>query len=326
MTRTARVVETVERTARPAARGREPVRPFLKWAGGKQALAPLLAPLFPSLERRTYREPFLGGGAMFFHLRPKRAVLSDALADLIATYEVVRDAPDDLLERLGALEREHSDDRFYEVREQFNAGRAASRHPRSRAAAAARPRATTSRRPSMHARAERAAWLLYLNRTCYNGLFRTNQAGEFNVPLGRYRDPRIADAERIMAASRALAGADLRHAPFEIALESAEKNDFVYLDPPYVPLSATSSFSAYADGAFDADDQARLAACFRELDARGCLLALSNSDTPTVRALYRGFEITEVAAPRSISARGSARGSAPEVLVRNRACIRHARG
>lgn len=333
MTRVVRVEETTEPRPRAPARGREPVRPFLKWAGGKQALAPLLAPLFPSLDRRTYREPFLGGGAMFFHLRPKRAVLSDALADLIATYEIVRDAPEDLLERLGALEREHSDDRFYEVREQFNAGRAASRNPRGRAATTARPRATTARtrtgaprRASIDARAERAAWLLYLNRTCYNGLFRTNQAGEFNVPLGRYRDPRIADADRILAASKALAGAELLHAPFEVSLASAEKNDFVYLDPPYVPLSATSSFSAYADGAFDADDQARLAACFRELDARGCLLALSNSDTPAVRALYRGFAITEVAAPRSISARGSARGSAPEVLVRNRACVRHARG
>lgn len=304
--------------ARSRAAAREPVRPFLKWAGGKQALAPLLAPLFPSLERRTYREPFLGGGAMFFHLRPRHAVLSDALADLIVTYEVVRDAPRELLALLGQLEREHSDARFYEVREAFNEGRPAAR--RGAAGKGAR---------SGEARRERAAWLLYLNRTCYNGLFRTNQAGEFNVPVGRYRDPRIADAERILAASRALAGpppAELRHAPFDVSLADAARGDFVYLDPPYVPLSPTSSFSAYADGAFGPGDQARLAACFRELDDRGCLLALSNSDTPAVRQLYRGFEITEVDAPRSISARGSARGSAPEVLVRNRACVRHARG
>jgi DNA adenine methylase len=275
--------------------------------------------LFPSLDRRTYREPFLGGGAMFFHLRPRRAVLSDALADLITAYEVVRDAPDELLARLGELAIAHTHDHFYEVRERFNAGR---HRPRTGARA-------TGRAAPPAARTERAAWLLYLNRTCYNGLFRTNQAGEFNVPLGRYREPRIADAGRILAASRALAGppaADLRRASFEVALRDAERGDFVYLDPPYVPLSPTSSFSAYSDGAFGPDDQARLAQCFRELDARGCLLALSNSDTPAVRALYRGFEITKVDAPRSISARGSARGSAPEVLVRNRACVLRARG
>ena len=146
MTRVARVVEVTEPRPRAPARGREPVRPFLKWAGGKQALAPLLAPLFPSLDRRTYREPFLGGGAMFFHLRPKRAVLSDALADLIATYEVVRDAPAELLERLERLQDEHSDTRFYEVREQFNLGRPAR---------AKRARSAAPRRASIDARAWR---------------------------------------------------------------------------------------------------------------------------------------------------------------------------
>jgi DNA adenine methylase len=283
-----------------------PVRPFLKWAGGKQALAATLEPLFPSLERRVYREPFLGGGAMFFHLRPRQAVLSDALADLIVTYEVVRDDPRKLLERLERLEREHSEARFYEVRESFNAGRKRVGREKDRQ--------------------ERAAWLMYLNRTCYNGLFRTNQSGEFNVPLGRYRAPRIADAERVLAASRALASADIRHAPFEVALADARKGDFVYLDPPYVPLSATSSFAAYADGSFDANDQARLARWFKDLDRRGCLLALSNSDTPLVRELYGDFDVTAIDAPRSISARGSARGSAPEVVVRNRACVKAARG
>lgn len=292
-----------EATAKDSTHG--PVRPFLKWAGGKQALAAILEPLFPSLERRVYREPFLGGGAMFFHLRPRTAVLSDALADLIVTYQVVRDDPRKLLERLERLQGEHSEARFYEVRESFNAGRRRSRD---------------------RDRLERAAWLMYLNRTCYNGLFRTNQSGEFNVPLGRYREPRIADADRILAASRALTGADVRHAPFEVALEEAERGDFVYLDPPYVPLSATSSFSAYADGTFDANDQARLAHRFKELDRKGCLLALSNSDTPLVRELYADFDVTAIDAPRSISARGSARGSAPEVLVRNRACVRAARG
>lgn len=281
---------------------RAPVRPFLKWAGGKQALASTLTPLFPPLARRTYREPFLGGGAMFFHLRPPRAFLSDTLADLIATYRVVQQRPDELLTRLVQLEKAHSAERYYEVRERFN-------QPQ-------KPKGDL----------ERAAWLVYLNRTCYNGLFRTNQAGKFNVPVGRYESPRVADAARILAASDALAGADLRHAPFGELLANAEKNDFVYLDPPYVPLSATSSFSAYAEGSFGPAAQAELAECFHEMDRRGCLLALSNSDTPLVRKLYAGFEITAIEAPRSISARGSARGSAPEVLVRNRACVRRAAG
>ena len=203
---------------------RAPVRPFLKWAGGKQALASTLTPLFPPLSRRTYREPFLGGGAMFFHLRPPSAVLSDALADLVATYRVVQQRPDELLARLLELEHAHSAERYYEVRERFNL----PRRPRSAAASDL----------------ERATWLVYLNRTCYNGLFRTNQAGKFNVPVGRYEAPRIADAARLHAASEALAGAELRHASFGGLLGEAEKNDFVYLDPPYVPLSATSSFSA----------------------------------------------------------------------------------
>lgn len=275
-------------------------RPFLKWAGGKRALAATLTPLFPLLDDRVYREPFLGGGAMFFHLAPAKAVLSDALEDLITTYGVIKKSPGDLLKRLAVLEERHSETAYYATRMRFNADRDAHL-------------------------ADRAAWFIYLNKTCYNGLFRTNQSGEFNVPIGRYTEPRIVDEARIRAASKALRKVALSHADFAESLDRAKKNDFVYLDPPYVPLSATSSFAAY-DGGFSMRDQEALALLFAKLDKRGCLLALSNSDTPEVRKLYAKFHIKKINAPRSISANGSVRGTAPEVIVRNAACVASARG
>lgn len=280
-------------------------RPFLKWAGGKRGLADTLTPLFPDLEGRTYREPFLGGGAMFFHLAPKKAVLSDALEHLITTYRVIQKKPRPLLTRLTKLEHQHAkepEETYYAIRHRFNFEDDAADE-------------------------ERAAWFIYLNRTCYNGLFRTNQSGHFNVPIGRYTNPRVADAERVNAASKALAKVRLIHADFAESLKAAKKNDFVYLDPPYVPLSATSSFAAY-DGGFSMRDQEALRDLFAKLDRRGCLLALSNSDTPEVHALYKrkGWEVLRIDAPRSISANGAVRGTAPEVLVRNQACVDAARG
>jgi DNA adenine methylase len=271
----------------------ERAQPFLKWAGGKSAIAKQIAALLPKdLRSRVYREPFLGGGAMFFHLRPERAFLSDAVVDLIETYEAVRSEVEPLIERLGVLKETHSSQQFYNIRERFNAERKASR-------------------------VERAAWLIYLNKTCFNGLFRTNKGGGFNVPEGRFKNPRVVDPVKIRAASRALVAAHIRCAPFEHLLEVAEPGDLIYFDPPYVPLSRTSSFAAYHDGSFDKDDQQRLADVFRRLDERGCLLALSNSDTPTVRRLYKGFDVKVIVAPRAISSKASTRGPTEEVLVRN---------
>ncbi|MFO0555120.1 MAG: DNA adenine methylase [Polyangiaceae bacterium] len=271
-------------------------RPFLKWAGGKWSLAPRLAELLPQdLSGRTYREPFVGGGALFFWLRAhrpaRRFVLSDALTDLVKTYEAVRDHPVQLCQELERLAEKHSATQFYEVREHFN-------HRGGKAI-------------------ERAAWLIYLNKTCFNGLFRTNQSGKFNVPIGRFTNPRILDVRRIEAASRALAGVTLAHQSFEHLLEHAEPGDVIYLDPPYVPLSRTASFAGYSGGSFDDEDQAELAAVFRKLDERGCLLALSNSDVPEVAALYEGFHIERIIAPRVISSQASTRKAVTEVLVRN---------
>ena len=268
-------------------------QPFLKWAGGKWALAAEIIPLLPAdATRRVYREPFLGGGGMFFRLQPARAFLSDAVADLIVTYEAVRSEVEALIERLAELKLGHDEDQFYAVRERFN---------------------TERRAPAV----ERAAWLIYLNKTCFNGLFRTNSRGLFNVPAGRFENPGILDADRLRACSAALARAHLTHATFDHLVGAAREGDLIYLDPPYVPLSRTSSFAGYCDGSFDAADQERLAEAFRALDDRGCLLALSNSDTPEVRRLYRGYDIQPIVARRAIGAKASTRGPTQEVLVRN---------
>ena len=246
---------------------RIPAKPFVKWAGGKWSLVPQIAPLLPDVTGRTYREPFLGGGAVFFFLRgakpPARAVLSDALADLVGAYEAVRDQPERLLAELETLRDLHSKTHFYRVRDFFNA------HGKDVPAE------------------RRAAWLIYLNKTCFNGLFRTNRSGEFNVPIGRFTKPRIVDRARITAASAALQGI------------------------------RTSNFAAYSLGAFGPEEQERLAAVFRKLDRRGCMLALSNSDTDEVRRLYQGFEIETIRAARSIGSRGASRDTVTELLVRN---------
>ena len=273
---------------------RVPAHPFLKWAGGKWAIAPQIERLLPAdVRERTYREPFVGGGAMFFFLQPERAILSDALADLVTTYQVVQHSVDALIRRLQALRATHSTEQFYAIRDAFNRERDAPR-------------------------IERAAWLIYLNKTCYNGLFRTNQSGAFNVPVGRYTTtPQIVDPPALRLAAAALAGAEIKRAHFDHLLAEAGEGDVIYFDPPYVPLSKTSSFSAYADGNFTLDDQAHLAHVFRELDARGCLLALSNSDTPEVRRLYEGFDVSPIIANRAISAKASTRGDVTELLIRN---------
>jgi DNA adenine methylase len=270
-----------------------PAHPFLKWAGGKWAIAERIRGLLPRDAReRVYREPFLGGGAMFFFLQPEQAFLSDSLEALITTYKVVQFHVEPLIRRLEELRGTHSTEQFYEIRTRFNAERDASD-------------------------VERAAWLIYLNKTCYNGLFRTNQKGAFNVPEGRFKNPGIVDPTRLRDAAAVLARATLTRARFDHLLDAGQRDDLIYFDPPYVPTSKTANFSAYSDGAFGQEDQRRLALMFRELDERGCLLALSNSDTPLVRQLYAGFDLSPIIAPRAISSKASTRGEVSELLIRN---------
>lgn len=260
----------------------------MKWAGGKAGLIPQFEPLFPRRPWELYLEPFVGGGAVFFHLRPRRAVLIDNNEELVNFYRVVRDH----LEALLAALRKHRNDRDY-----YYAIRALD--------------------PARLSPVERASRFLYLNKTGYNGLWRVNARGQHNVPFGRYKRPRIVDEANLRLVSRALAAAEIRLGDFTEALEYARPGCFVYLDPPYHPLSQTARFTQYTREAFGPDDQRRLAEVFRELDRRGCLVMLSNSDTPFVRELYGGYDIQVVHARRAINCRGDGRGPVAELVIRN---------
>ena len=269
--------------------GAEPVpaTPFVKWAGGKTSLLPELLKHVPDRLRR-YHEPFVGGGALFFAVAPRRAVLSDANGELIHCWRQVRDDVHGVLDALAGHAYERS---------RFEAVRALD--------------------PLRLPPAQRAARFIYLNKTCFNGLWRVNRAGRFNVPFGRYRNPTFYDPGLLLRASQALRGVQIFRAPFESSLQRALPGDFVYLDPPYDPVSLTSSFTSYTRDAFTWEDQKRLAAGCAALDRRGVRFLLSNSATPRIRALYRGFEQRVVRAPRHISCKGEGRGRVEELLVFN---------
>lgn len=279
-------------------------RPFLKWAGGKAQLLPELLKRTPA-DIETYFEPFLGGGALLFALMadparaPRRAVLNDLNADLIATYTSVRDTPRPLVKRLEALAEEY-----------FEAD------PAAREAMFYRVRASHPR-PAL----EVAARVIFLNKTCFNGLYRVNRKGEFNVPFGRYAAPRIHDPETLLAAAAALHGAELRNGDFEAVCADARAGDFVYVDPPFHPLSPTSSFTSYTDGSFGLPEQIRLKRCIDVLTARGVAVMLSNSPHPDIRGGYllSGYHVEEVPARRAINSRGDRRGPIGELIVTNEA-------
>jgi DNA adenine methylase len=264
-------------------------RPFLKWAGGKGQLLDQFEPLFPR-QFAGYHEPFTGSGAVFFRLRPRRAVLSDANRELVEAFEVVRDDVDALI-RL--LRRHPYEERYYY-----------------------RMRALD---PSDLSKVERAARLLYLNRTCFNGLYRVNRSGQFNVPFGRYANPVICPEENLRAASAALEGVPVKNEPFERVVGRARRGDFVYFDPPYFPLSATSSFTAYTRDAFGPEQQERLRDVVVALSLRGCKVMLSNSYCRYILNLYRGsgFRIHKVHATRAINCRAAKRGAIPEAVITN---------
>jgi DNA adenine methylase len=283
---------------RPAVSPLQPVsdgvaQPFLKWVGGKGGLLSQLEPLLPEgWRKRPYFEPFMGGGAMFFHLGPKRAVLGDTNRELVACYQVVRDDVESLLGQLERMAALHDKDHFYRTRERWNAGEITSR-------------------------VERAATFIYFNKTCFNGLWRVNRAGAYNVPMGSYANPGIFMPERLRAASAALRHAHVRLGAYTFTVEDAREGDFVYFDPPYQPVSATANFTAYNADPFGEAEQRKLAAVFALLDERGCRLMLSNSDTPLIKQLYGRFRIDHVYAARNVNSRSDRRGKIPEVVVRN---------
>lgn len=275
---------------------REPlVQPFLKWAGGKRQLLVSLRPLIPK-KLKCYYEPFLGGGAVFFDRQPKTAIVNDFNGELINCYEVIRDCPEELLKAISALP--NTSDDFYRIREM-------------------------DRNPDfiLLSSTEQAARLIYLNKTCYNGLFRVNSQGQFNVPFGNYKNPVIADSAVIYAVSRYLNKSNItfRKGDFAEAVNDAIEGDFVYLDPPYDPVSDTSSFTGYSLNGFVKDEQKRLKAVCDLLTQKGVKFLLSNSNTEFIRELYtnNNYIIRTVQARRNINAVASGRGKIDEVLISN---------
>jgi DNA adenine methylase len=271
-------------------------KPFVKWAGGKQRLLAQYEAFFPDHPAR-YFEPFVGGGAVFFHFwntgrLPEGVYLFDNNRELINAYRVVRDDVDALLELLSEHKEQHSKAYYYHIRK-------------------------LDRQDVELSDVERAARTIYLNKTCYNGLYRVNQKGQFNVPIGRYKNPRIRDEETLRAASAALQGVHVEARDFRTVVELAQAGDFFYFDPPYDPLSKTANFTSYTAGDFDDDDQRDLARVFTRLTEKGCLCMLSNSYTEFIRDLYKEFTIKTVSASRAISSDPNGRGSVQEVVVLN---------
>jgi len=266
-------------------------QPFVKWAGGKSQLLSQISDFLPH-HFDLYFEPFVGGGAVFFHLRPRKAVISDANFDLINAYRVIRDDIDSLRAELDEFQEKRISRRLYELHRKKN--------------------------PDKLSKVERAARFIFLNKTCYNGLYRVNRKGDFNVPFGKYsRMPKLYEGENLTEVKKLLGGTEIEYASYETALGRASKGDFVYLDPPYSPDPKSQGFTSYTKESFSEVDQTRLAARFKDSDRRGCLLMLSNSDTRHVRSLYADFTIERVKAGRMINCIGSERTGYNELLILN---------
>ncbi|MBI4453872.1 DNA adenine methylase [Candidatus Woesearchaeota archaeon] len=267
---------------------------FLKWAGGKTQMLSQYATLYPK-EFNHYFEPFLGSGAVFFHIKqkfkPKKCFLSDINEDLINTFNVVKEQPEALIKLLKEHKaKDNSREYFNQQRERFN---------------------------TLKSGLEKSAIFIYLNKTCFNGLYRVNANGKFNVPFGKYPNPAILQEEKIRKASKLLQDVDISESDFSEVVKEAKEGDFIYFDPPYFPLSKTSSFTSYQKGVFLENEQKELASVFRELHGKGCFVMLSNSDSPFIHQLYQGFTITPVKARRAINCIGTKRGKISEVVVTN---------
>ena len=270
---------------------KEETYPIVKWVGGKRQLMFELQRNMPEYYNR-YFEPFIGGGALFFYLQPDNAYISDMNEELINLYQVVRDNVDELVADL--QKHDISKEYFMEIR---NIDRTEEYQNWSNI--------------------QKASRFIYLNRTCFNGMYRVNSKGEFNVPFGHYKNPRILDENNLINCSNLLQRTEIKHADFSEILKKVKKGDFVYFDPPYVPLSETSSFTSYTKDGFDMDMQLSLRDVCDELDSMGVQFLLSNSDTQFVNELYKNYNIKKVFASRQINANADGRGKITEVLVRN---------
>ena len=271
------------------------VSPILKWVGGKRQLLDQIVPLIP--EHTTYYEPFVGGGAVLFHTQPKKAVINDSNEELINIYTVIKEQPEELIRLLEHHKENNSQEYFYEIR------------------SLDRSRETYAGISPV----ERAARIIYLNKTCYNGLFRVNRAGEFNAPWGRYKNPNITNETTIRAISGYLnrARVTVLCGDYREALKGIRRGSFVYLDPPYMPLSSSSSFTGYTAEGFGPQQQIELKRQCDLLDKRGIRFLLSNSCCDFIEDLYRDYIVERVSAKRAINAKADKRGAIDEVLVRN---------
>lgn len=270
---------------------KEETYPIVKWVGGKRQLMFELLKNMPKSYNR-YFEPFIGGGALFFELQPSNAYISDMNEELINLYNVVKNDVYELIEEL--KKHEISKEYFMNIR---NIDR--------------------TKNYKKWSNIQKASRFIYLNRTCFNGMYRVNSKGEFNVPFGNYKNPRIIDERNLINCSNLLQKTEIRNADFSEILNYVQNGDFVYFDPPYVPLNETSSFTSYTKDGFDIDMQFKLREVCDELDSKGVKFMLSNSDTKFVNELYENYNIKKVFASRQINANPNGRGKITEVLVKN---------
>ena len=266
-------------------------KPFLKWVGGKAQLLPKLITRMPS-SFGNYFEPFVGGGAMFFRLCPQSAVLMDVNEELINVYEVVQSQLEELI--IDLQKHIYEKNYYYQIR-----------------------LADRQEEYKTWSKVQRASRLIYLNKTCFNGLYRVNSRGEFNTPMGKYKNPRILDEPNLRACHQALTGREILHASFLEVEAKVKSGDFVYFDPPYAPLSATSNFTSYSKQKFDSQMQLALQHLCDRLNNKGILFMVSNSSAPLVIDLYKSYKVEFVYATRAINSKANRRGKIPEVLITN---------
>jgi len=266
--------------------------PFLKWAGGKRQLLSQMEKFIPK-KFNKYIEPFVGGGALFFFILPKKAILIDNNLELINCYKVIKRNVNELVKYL--KKHTYNKEYYYKIR--------------------AIDRNVEKYRTLPNT--EKAARTIFLNKTGYNGLFRVNQKGFFNVPFGRYKNPKICDRKNLFAVHHALQSVKIIHSSFEHCLDYAEEEDFVYLDPPYYPISDTSLFTSYTKDNFGKESQIKLYTIFQKLDQKGCQILLNNSYSDFILNLYKDFRIEILKAKRAINSKSNKRGEIKEVLIMN---------
>jgi DNA adenine methylase len=273
----------------------ELVRPFLKWAGGKSQILPQLKTYLPKTFD-TYFEPFIGAGALFLNLQNKKCVIGDTNEELLNCYQVIRDNVEKLIQFLEIHKQQNTEEYFYQIR-----------------------LIDRDSNFKLISDVERAARIIFLNKTCFNGLFRVNAQGQFNVPYGRYVNPNICDSAVLCAVSSFLKENEIQviHGDFEATLSNAEKGDFVYFDPPYDPVSVTASFTGYDVNGFGKNEQLRLKQYFDELHRRGCKVMLSNACTDFICNLYQDYNQVIISANRAINSKADRRGAVDEILVTN---------